>query len=78
MPSPSGGTKVQNETVTVPEVAEFLRVSRQTIYMMVKNGKIPHFRVGSKVRFKRSDIEALAIPTVKLETKPVTNGVEDE
>lgn len=69
---------MQNETVTVPEVAEFLRVSRQTIYMMVKNGKIPHFRVGSKVRFKRSDVEALAIPTVKLETKPVTNGVEDE
>ena len=69
---------MQNETVTVPEVAEFLRVPRQTIYMMVKNGKIPHFRVGSKVRFKRSDIEALAVPTVKTATKPVTNGVEDE
>ena len=66
---------MQNETVTVPEVAEFLRVSRQTIYMMVKNGKIPHFRVGSKVRFKRSDIEAFAQPT---KTKPVTTGVEDE
>jgi excisionase family DNA binding protein len=69
---------VQNETVTVQEVADFLRVSRQTVYMMVKNGKIPHFRVGSKVRFKRSDIEALAVPTVKTATKPVTNGVEDE
>lgn len=50
---------MRNETMTVPEVAQLLRVTRQTIYNMVKNGKIPHFRVGAKVRFNRSDIEAI-------------------
>lgn len=50
---------MRNETMTVPEVAELLRVTRQTIYNMVRNGKIPHFRVGAKVRFNRSDIEAI-------------------
>jgi excisionase family DNA binding protein len=47
------------EALTVPEVAKMLRISRQTIYNMVRANKIPHFRVGSKVRFNRADIEAM-------------------
>lgn len=50
------------ETLTVPEVAKMLRMSRQTIYNMIRAGKLPHFRVGNKVRFNRSDIEALMKP----------------
>ena len=55
-------------SLTVPEVAKLLRMSRQTIYNMVKSGDIPHFRVGNKVRFNRADIDAL------MQTKPVTTG----
>ncbi len=51
-------------TLTVPEVAEMLRVSRQTIYNMVRTGKLPHFRVGSKVRFNRKDVEAMMTPVI--------------
>lgn len=50
---------MQTENMTVKEVADFLRVSRQTVYTMVREGKLPHFRIGNKVRFKRSEIEAL-------------------
>lgn len=46
----------------MPEVAQMLRVSRQTIYNMIREGKIPHFRVGSKVRFNRKDVEAFMQP----------------
>ena len=53
-------------SLTVPEVAKLLRMSRQTIYNMVKSGDIPHFRVGNKVRFNRADLDAL------MQTKPVT------
>ena len=56
------------QSLTVPEVAKLLRMSRQTIYNMVKAGDIPHFRVGTKVRFNRADIDALMQP------KPVTTG----
>jgi len=56
------------QSLTVPEVAKMLRMSRQTIYNMVKSGDIPHFRVGNKVRFNRADIDAL------MQTKPVTTG----
>jgi len=60
---------VELETsLTVPEVAKLLRMSRQTIYNMVKSGDIPHFRVGNKVRFNRADLDAL------MQTKPVTTG----
>jgi putative molybdopterin biosynthesis protein len=52
----------------VPEVAKLLRMSRQTIYNMVKAGDLPHFRVGNKVRFNRADLDAL------MQTKPVTTG----
>ena len=56
------------QSLTVPEVAKLLRMSRQTIYNMVKSGDIPHFRVGNKVRFNRADLDAL------MQTKPVTTG----
>lgn len=56
------------QSLTVPEVAKLLRMSRQTIYNMVKAGDIPHFRIGNKVRFNRADLDAL------MQTKPVTTG----
>lgn len=60
-----------DESLTVPEVANLLRVSRQTIYNMIRTGKLPHFRVGTKVRFNRADIEAVMkpVPATKGETK---------
>ena len=54
------------QSLTVPEVAKLLRMSRQTIYNMVKAGDIPHFRGGTKVRFNRADLDAL------MQTKRVT------
>ena len=56
------------QSMTVPEVAKLLRMSRQTIYNMTREGRIPFFRVGTKVRFNRADIDAL------MQTKPVTTG----
>lgn len=56
------------QSLTVPEVAKLLRMSRQTIYNMVKAGNIPHFKVGNKVRFNRADLDAL------MQTKTVTTG----
>lgn len=50
---------MEAETLTVQEVAKYLRVSRQTIYTMIRAGKLPHFRIGNKVRFKKADIEAM-------------------
>ena len=56
------------DALTVPEVAKLLRMSRQTIYNMIRDGKIPHFRIGNKVRLTRTDLDAL------MQTKLVTIG----
>ncbi len=36
---------------SVPEIAEYLQVSRGTIYRLVNEGRIPHYKIGSAVRF---------------------------
>jgi len=54
---------VEAENLTVEEVAKFLRVSRQTVYTLIRAGKIPHFKIGTKVRVKRADLEAMTITT---------------
>ena len=48
---------MQDAVLTVAELAEYLSVSRATIYKLLKAGKIPSFRIGSDWRFKREHIE---------------------
>jgi excisionase family DNA binding protein len=54
--------------MTVEEVAKYLRVSRQTVYTLIKAGKIPHFKVGTKVRVKRTDLVAMTNTNKPTET----------
>jgi excisionase family DNA binding protein len=41
------------------ETAELLRLTERSIDAMRKAGRLPHFRVGSSVRFHREDVLAL-------------------
>ena len=61
---------MQVEAYTAEEVAKLLRVSRQTVYTLIREGKIPHFKVGNKVRIKRVDIQKIT----NTETQPETTG----
>ncbi len=47
---------MENEILTIEEVAVFLRVSERTVYDWAQKGKIPCGRLGSSWRFKRSEI----------------------
>ncbi len=40
------------------EVAQYLNCSISTVRRLVMNSRIPHFRLGKLVRFRRSDIDA--------------------
>ena len=48
-----------NDTLAADEVAKILRVSKQTLYVLCRENKFPHFKVGNKLRFKKADIEAI-------------------
>lgn len=44
------------QIMTVEEVADFLKLSKITVYKLVKKGDLPGFRVGNSWRFRREMI----------------------
>ena len=45
------------ETImTVPQVAEYLQISKSKLYLMVQRGEIPHVKIGKNVRIMESDL----------------------
>lgn len=48
----------QEQSYTIEEVAQFLKVSKLTIYDLVKKGDLPVFRVGRQMRVDRADLQA--------------------
>jgi excisionase family DNA binding protein len=49
---------MERKTLTVQEVAEYLGVHRDTIYTMVRQKQIPHFRIRRRILFSREAIDA--------------------
>ncbi len=47
----------KDEIMTIPEVAEYLRLGESTVYRLVRDGELPAFRVGGKWRFHRKRLE---------------------
>jgi excisionase family DNA binding protein len=46
-----------NDILTISELSRHLRVHPTTIYRLLRQGRIPGFRVGSAWRFNRTAIE---------------------
>ena len=44
-------------TLTVQEVAVYLKVNPKTIYRLVREGRLPGFKVAGSWRFRRDDID---------------------
>jgi excisionase family DNA binding protein len=52
-------SKAMNDQIlTVKQVADYLKVNERTIYRLATEGEIPAFRVGASWRFKLEDVEA--------------------
>jgi excisionase family DNA binding protein len=45
------------EVLTLEEVADFLHIHPSTVYRLLKNRRIPAFKVGSDWRFNQESIE---------------------
>lgn len=46
------------ETLTVREIAKYLKVHPLTIARLAREGKIPGFKVGKQWRFDKKEMEA--------------------
>jgi excisionase family DNA binding protein len=46
-----------NEMIyTIPEVAQYLKLSKSKVYHLVQTGQLPHIKIGKNVRVKESDL----------------------
>lgn len=49
---------MNDEILTLREVAEYLKLAEKTAYRLAAEGKLPGFKVGGSWRFKKADVEA--------------------
>ena len=55
---------ITKEWFTVEEAAEYICVSRRTIYKLTKEGRLPAFRIGKERhrRFRKEDLDKVPRP----------------
>jgi excisionase family DNA binding protein len=53
----NGQTGSDSQVLNASEVSEMLKIHTTTLYRMVREGKIPSFRVGTEWRFRLDEIE---------------------
>jgi len=45
------------DVLTVRETSDFLRLRPATVYAYVEGKRIPHFKIGARVLFSRSELQ---------------------
>jgi len=45
--------------LTIPETAEILKVSRQTVHSLINSGQIRRYKIGRLTRIPAADVDAL-------------------
>ncbi len=50
-------TSLQDEILTLPELAKLLKVAEKTVYTMAQRAELPGFKVRGQWRFRRRDID---------------------
>ncbi len=50
---------VEDKIMTRQEVADYLRISLPTLHDYMKKGRIPFYRINSRIRFKKKDLDKL-------------------
>lgn len=65
-----------NEIMTVEEVAAYLKMKPQTIYLWAQKGKIPAAKIGKEWRFRRDIIDTWFLQHIDDEFKPLLDELE--
>lgn len=65
---------VDDDILTIEEVAKYLRVSERTVYDWAQKGEIPSGKIGTVWRFKKSEIEKWVNDRLSSGTKPVSHS----
>ena len=49
---------METDILTIPEVADYLRITEKTAYRLASERKLPAFKVGGSWRFRKGEIDA--------------------
>lgn len=49
--------RIENDILTVKEVAEYLRIGERSVYKLIKLGKVPAVRILNKWRINKIQID---------------------
>jgi len=60
---------MNEQVLTVREVAEMLKINEKTVYRLASEGRVPGFKVGGSWRFRAGDIESWIASEVKKTTR---------
>jgi putative molybdopterin biosynthesis protein len=50
--------RMENDLLSAQEVAELLKISRNTVYELIKRGELNSSKVGKQVRVNRKEVES--------------------
>jgi PTS system nitrogen regulatory IIA component len=66
---------IEDDILTIEEVAKYLRVSERTVYDWSQRGEIPSGKIGTVWRFKKSEIEKWVNNRLSVNTLIPPNGI---
>ena len=49
---------MEREFFNINELSEYLGIKKSTLYGMVENGDLPHYRIGRLIRFRCDDVDS--------------------
>ena len=52
-----GSEMVGKEFLNIHDLSQFLGIKVSTLYAMVEEKRVPHYRIGRLIRFRRSEID---------------------
>ena len=65
---------MEDDILTIEEVAKYLRVSERTVYDWAQKGEVPSGKIGTVWRFKKSEIEKWVNERLSSGTKAAAPG----
>ncbi|MBQ0166319.1 MAG: PTS sugar transporter subunit IIA [Treponema sp.] len=67
---------MEDDILTIEEVAKYLRVSERTVYDWAQKGDVPSGKIGTVWRFKKSEIEKWVNDRLSSGSKPIPPGTQ--
>ena len=64
---------IQPVVLSISQAGAYLSVSPDTVRRLIRNGTIPHARIGNSIRIRRADLDGYLEHQISRQWQPVDN-----